>query len=168
MLSPIAGANQSAAYIFRPSQSPFLFGCSNTHIMEMCNFFYVYVSVLTHIMEMCNFSCVYVSVLHHGNVQLSLCVNFCVNTSIMEMCNFSQVQQGIFLPESASCVDSLTVSVQPLCAIALTNICEYVKKTHQTLAAIPLFGHREILGSVVLVVAVSYAGKATRISRKGQ
>ena len=37
------------------------------------------------------------------------------------------VRQGIFLPESTFSADSLTVSVQPPCAIACINIGTYVK-----------------------------------------
>ena len=37
------------------------------------------------------------------------------------------VRQGMFLPESAFSADSLTVSVQPPCAIACINICVHVK-----------------------------------------
>ena len=56
-------------------------------------------------------------------------------------------------------LSSLTVSVQPLRAIAYINICVHIKNP-QTVAATPLFGHMEILhtliamGSTALVVVV--------------
>ena len=54
----------------------------------------------------------------------------------------------LFFPESAFNADSVTVSVQPPCAIACTDICAQVKKT-QTLAAIPLLGHTTILHTLI-------------------
>ena len=80
------------------------------------------------------------------------------------------------LPESAFSADSLTVSVQPPCAIACINICAHVKKKEKkkALAAIPLFGHPKMLhtltgiGSAALAAAVPYPGKATRNSYEGQ
>ena len=66
---------------------------------------------------------------------------------------------GIFLPESTSSADSLTVSVQFPCAIAHINNC--------------VVGHTKILhtligmGSATLAAAVPYRGKATRIFRRG-
>ena len=75
------------------------------------------------------------------------------------------MRQGIFLPESSSSAHSLTVSEQPRCANTGINICAHVKKS-PTLTAAPLFGHTEILhtlvgmGSAVLAAAVLYPGKA--------
>ena len=63
----------------------------------------------------------------------------------------------VFLPESTSSADSLTVSIQTLCAVPM-----------------PLSGHTKILqtpigmSSAALAAAVPYPGKATRISSKGQ
>ena len=37
------------------------------------------------------------------------------------------MRQGIFLPESTSDADSLTISVEPSSAIACVNICVHVK-----------------------------------------
>ena len=37
------------------------------------------------------------------------------------------MRHGLFVPESASSADSLTVSVQPPCAIARINMCVNVK-----------------------------------------
>ena len=77
--------------------------------------------------------------------------------------------ERFFSESSSSALDSLTVSVQPLCAIACINICAQLKKIPST-GTIPLFGHRKILqtltgmGSAALATAVSYPGKATRIS----
>ena len=43
-------------------------------------------------------------------------------------CRFeSSVWQGMYLPESASGADSLTVDIQPLCSTACINICVHVK-----------------------------------------
>ena len=76
------------------------------------------------------------------------------------------MRQGIFLPKSTFSADSLTVSVQPPCAVVCINICAHVKKS-QTLTAIPLLGHRKILhtligmGSAALAAAVPNSGKAT-------
>ena len=86
------------------------------------------------------------------------------------------MRQGIFLLESTSTADSLTVSVQLPCAIACSNICARVKKEkkNQTLAAVPLFIQMKLLhtligmGSAALAAAVSDLGKATHISLKGQ
>ena len=60
-------------------------------------------------------------------------------------------------------VSSLTVSVQPPCAMVCINISVHVKnnnKKQKTLAAIPLFGHTKIqhtligMGSAALAAAV--------------
>ena len=74
------------------------------------------------------------------------------------------MQQGIFLPKSASSADSLMMSVQPLaCNHMHQHLCARYKS--QTLAAIPPFGHTKILhtvtgmGSAALVGAVPYLGR---------
>ena len=84
-----------------------------------------------------------------------------------------QVRRGIVLPVSTFGADSLTVSVQPPCAIVCSSICAHVKIPNT--AAKPLFGHyTEIVhtplgvGSAAPAAAVPYTGKETRISRKGQ
>ena len=65
------------------------------------------------------------------------------------------MRQGIVLPESTFGAVTLTVSVQPVCAIACINICAHVKD------AVRLFGHMKILhallglGSTALVAAVA-------------
>ena len=56
----------------------------------------------------------------------------------------SGAAKDFFLPESTSSADSLTVSVQPPCAIECINICVHVKNPKH-LAAITLFGHTKIL-----------------------
>ena len=84
----------------------------------------------------------------------------------------SPVRLGIFLPESASSADSLTVSVQPACVVACINICVHVKNLKHgqpyhcldTQIMHTLIG----MGSAALAAAVPYPGKATRISCKGQ
>ena len=53
----------------------------------------------------------------------------------------SPLRQGIFLPESTFSADSLTVSVQPPCAIVCIEIC--------TLEAIPLFGQTKTMHTLV-------------------
>ena len=74
--------------------------------------------------------------------------------------------QGIFLPESTSSADSLTVQSHASTSVLTSKI--------PTLAAIPLSGHMKILhtligmGSTARVAAVPYPGKATKISHKGQ
>ena len=61
------------------------------------------------------------------------------------------------------CDLSLTVSIQ--CVVVCIIICAHIKK-NQTLAAIPLFRHTEILhtptgiGTAALAAAVPYPGKA--------
>ena len=85
-----------------------------------------------------------------------------------------QVRLGIFLPVSTFSADTLSVSVQPPCAVACISICAHVKIPN--MAAKPLFGHTEIVhtplgvGSAAPAAAsaVPYMGKETRISRKGQ
>ena len=87
------------------------------------------------------------------------------------------VWQGIFLPESPSSADSLTVSVQTRISICLyINICAHVNNP-KSLAAIPLIGHTKTLhtligmGSAALAASVPYPGKQVRrhfFSRKGQ
>ena len=53
------------------------------------------------------------------------------------------------------------------------NLQKLRKKTKKLITAIPLFGHRKILhtligmGSAVLAAAVPYPDKATQISHKG-
>ena len=64
---------------------------------------------------------------------------------------------GIFLPESTFSADSLTVFVQPLRAVACTDICEHVKKPH-TLVGMSSAALRLLWFSPV---------KANRTSRKG-
>ena len=75
----------------------------------------------------------------------------------------------MFLPESASSADSLTVSLQPPCAIACTNVCAHVKnpkhwEPYHTKILHTLIG----MGSAALATAVPNPGKATRISCKRQ
>ena len=101
-------------------------------------------------------------------------VELWLKSQVQCWCGFeSLMQQGIFLPESTFSADSLTVFVQPLCAIAWLNICVCVKNP-QTLAAIPLFGHMEIqhtligTGSAALVAAAPCSGKVTQISLREQ
>ena len=71
---------------------------------------------------------------------------------------------GIFLPESTFSADSVTVFVQPLRAVACTDICEHVKKPQL---------HTEILhtlvgmGSAALRLLWFSPVKANRTSRKG-
>ena len=71
-----------------------------------------------------------------------------------------------FPPELTSSADSLTVSAQPPCAVACINtLC--ARYNSHTLAATPLFGHTEILhtligmGSAALAAAVPYPGMVT-------
>ena len=78
-----------------------------------------------------------------------------------------------FFSQSQLPVQTLTVPVQPPCAIACINICTLVKNsTHWQ--PYHCFGHTKILhtlaeiGSAVRAAAVPYLGKATRISRNGQ
>ena len=67
--------------------------------------------------------------------------------------------QGIFLPESTSSADPLTVQSHASTSVLTSKI--------PTLAAIPLSGHTKIphtligMGSAALVAAVPYPGKAT-------
>ena len=64
-------------------------------------------------------------------------VELWLKSQVQYWCGFeSLMQQGIFLPESTFGADSLTVFVQPLCAITWLNICVQVKNP-QTLAATP-------------------------------
>ena len=78
--------------------------------------------------------------------------------------------KGLF-SQSASCADSLTVSVQPPCAIACINICAYVKNPkHWQPYHCPdtKILHTPIgMGSAALVAAVPYPGKVTWFSCKG-
>ena len=65
-----------------------------------------------------------------------------------------------FSPGVRFSADSLTVSVQPSCAIACINICAHVTDPHH-LQPIPLFGHTKIprallgTGSAALAAAVA-------------
>ena len=78
-----------------------------------------------------------------------------------------------FLPEPASSVECLTLSVQPRVCIRKYQDRGSRQKS-QTLTATPLFGHTKIqhtligMGSAALAAAVPYPGKATRISCKAQ
>ena len=97
-----------------------------------------------------------------------------LKSQVQYWCGFeSLMQQGIFLPESTFSANSLTVFVQPPCAIAWLNISVCVKDPH-TLAAVPLFGHMEIqhtligMGSAALVAAAPFSGKVTQISLREQ
>ena len=84
------------------------------------------------------------------------------------------MQQGIFLLESTSSADSLTVSVRSLRAIIYIKfVCTL--KIPDTGSHIPLFGHTKILYTLIEMdssahaAAVPYPGKATLIiSHKGQ
>ena len=66
--------------------------------------------------------------------------------------------------------DSLTVSVQPPCAIACTNICAHVKspKHWQPYHTTVRLHENTVHTDPALAAAVPYPSKATRISRKGQ
>ena len=75
--------------------------------------------------------------------------------------------------ESTSSADSLTVSVQTLCANAMhQHLCAHSKS--QTAVPLLLFGHTKILhslvgmGSAAFVAAVPYPSKATQISCEAQ
>ena len=81
--------------------------------------------------------------------------------------------QGIFLPESAPSADSLTVSVQPSCAIARINICRTLNIPSAG-NQIPSFGNLKLLhmlvgtGSAAVGSAFPYPCKATQLYHKGQ
>ena len=64
---------------------------------------------------------------------------------------------GIFLPESTFSADSLTVFVQPLRAVACTDICEHVKKPHTLVG----------MSSAALRLLCFSPVKANRTSGKG-
>ena len=78
--------------------------------------------------------------------------------------------KAIFLPQSNSSADCLTVPVQPQCAIACINICVHVKKNKNKKHWQPYHCLDTKIGmcSAALIAASEpYPGKATRISRKG-
>ena len=82
------------------------------------------------------------------------------------------MQQGIFLLESASSADSLTVFVwSPRVISCIKFVCTL--KITNTGSHIPLFGHTKILytlirmGSSAHAATVPYPGKVTLISHKG-
>ena len=78
-----------------------------------------------------------------------------------------QCGKGLF-SQSASSADSLTMSVQPPCAIACINVYEHVTGSRTIVwtqeNTAPITG----MGSIAFVAAVPYPGKVTQISCKGQ
>ena len=88
----------------------------------------------------------------------------------------TQCDKGFFFfSESTSSADSVTVSVQPSCAIAYVNNCAHVKSpeewqpyntsvwTQENTTRSDRNGYSSVLADVVL-----YPGKAIRMSHKGQ
>ena len=66
------------------------------------------------------------------------------------------MRQGIFLPESASGADCLTVSVQPPCEIVCINICAHVKNVkHWQVFVVVLVLRISQVFVVVLVLRIS-------------
>ena len=85
----------------------------------------------------------------------------------------SRCGKGFYFPQSTSSADSLTVSVQPPCAISHASTSVRTLKipntgSHTIVWTQENTTHAVRTGSAALTTAVPYPGKATRVSCKGQ